>query len=102
MFWENLRWIKLEIKLSILFIFGALKLFPYSKTLNAAKEFKIVKTSGSWSKFGETTFQGTDGFKEILEDEQIKQQIYDQICDEMIMKYEGASFNIDENVLEED
>lgn len=75
---------------------------PTASWLKAAKDSKIVKTSGAWSKFGETSFQGIDGFKEILQDVQIKQQIYDAICQEMIMEYEGANFNIDDNILEEE
>lgn len=79
---------------------------PTGSWLKAAKDCKLVKTSGAWSKFGdlEDSFQGVEGFKQILANENNKNLLYDKICDNIIMKYDPKSIdnlNLDDNILDD-
>ena len=77
---------------------------PTGSWLKAAKAAKLVKTSGAWSTFGEDKFQGIEGFRQFLAIDEIKTSIYDQISEQLIMKYDPTKVNIlnlDENILDE-
>lgn len=65
-----------------------------SSWLESLTKFNIIKTSGSWKTFvskktGETIkFQSLSDFKEqILDVPEYKDELYDELCEEMVMHY---------------
>jgi recombination protein RecA len=61
----------------------------YSSWLDALKEIGIVKQSGAWYSYNDEKFQAKD-FPQFLEsDQQRKSQLYDKICEVLVMKYEN-------------
>ena len=60
----------------------------YSSWLDVLKENGIIKQAGAWYSYQDEKFQGKE-FPTFLEsDQQRKEELYDKICEAMIMKYE--------------
>jgi recombination protein RecA len=60
----------------------------YSSWLDVLKENGIVKQAGAWYSYNDEKFQGKD-FPTFLESNQErKSELYDKICEALIMKYE--------------
>lgn len=74
--------------------------------LNTLKEFKIVKQAGAWYKYIDTTtgeehkFQAKEFEQLLLSNEDLKIQIYEKICEKMILEYRDDNFNPDEHTLD--
>jgi recombination protein RecA len=61
----------------------------YSSWLDTLKEIGIVKQSGAWYSYNDEKFQAKD-FPQFLEsDQERKSQLYDKICEVLVMKYEN-------------
>ena len=65
----------------------------YGSWLRVLKEHKLIKQAGAWytltdEETGEVhKFQAKD-FADLLKDENLKKQLYDKICDVMVLEYE--------------
>ncbi len=60
----------------------------YSSWLDVLKENGIIKQSGAWYSYNDEKFQSKE-FPAFLEaDQERKADLYDKICEAMIMKYE--------------
>jgi recombination protein RecA len=61
--------------------------------LGVLKAYKIVKVAGSWLKYTtdageEISFQAKDFDEKVMQNETVKQELYDKICEQFIMKYQ--------------
>ena len=61
--------------------------------LGVLKAYKIVKSAGAWLKYtsnagDEYSFQAKDFEEQIMSNETVKQELYDKICEQFIMKYQ--------------
>ena len=69
----------------------------YSSWLGVLKDYKLVNQSGAWYSYvnklsgEEIKFQSKDFKKLITDDTQLYDLIYDEICENLIMKYESSS-----------
>lgn len=68
----------------------------YSSWLDLLKDHKLVKQNSSWysienSSGEEKKFQAKDFENLLEEDEELKEKIYNQICDVQIMKYKSQT-----------
>jgi recombination protein RecA len=80
----------------------------YGGWLNILKDYKIVKQSGAWYKYvceatgEEISFQSKDFVEKCIEDTDVKNELYQKICDNYIMKYiPNESGGIDDIILED-
>ena len=60
--------------------------------LTTLKDYKIVTTAGAWSQMKRQDgsvwkFQGKDFVPNLQEDPELKQEVYDIICDKIVMTY---------------
>lgn len=69
----------------------------YGSWLQVLKENKIVEQRGSWYAYGDKKFQSKD-FSKILDDKNLKEELYQKICDAVILKYKSHSVNTSEDV----
>ena len=58
----------------------------------ALKDYKIVTTAGAWSQMPRKDgsvwkFQGKDFVPKLMEDKELKQEVYDIISEKIIMTY---------------
>ena len=65
----------------------------YGGWLNVMKDYKLVAQSGAWYTFlrkdgTDVKFQSKDFEKKIKEDDTLRQEIYDAICNAYILKYQ--------------
>lgn len=61
----------------------------YTSWLTALKENEIIKQAGAWYSYKDEKFQTKD-FPQFLEkDKARKQELYDKLCEIMVMKYEN-------------
>lgn len=61
----------------------------YGSWLDVLKDNSIIKQAGAWYSYNDEKFQRKD-FPQFLEsDQQRKTELYDKICDALIMKYEN-------------
>jgi recombination protein RecA len=75
----------------------------YGSWLGTMKDNKLVKQAGAWYEYTDTTsgevikFQAKD-FADILNDEELKDQIYRKICEVSILQYKtnSATEEVDE------
>jgi recombination protein RecA len=85
----------------------------YGSWLNSLKEHKLVSQAGAWYTYqyvdqetGEVEdvkFQSKDFYEKLLADPKLKQHIYDQICERMILKYKmNVDTGIDDIIIDED
>jgi recombination protein RecA len=69
----------------------------YSSWLGVLKDYKLVNQSGAWYSYinkvsgEEIKFQSKDFKKLILDDPSLYDLIYDEICENLIMKYESSA-----------
>lgn len=73
----------------------------YGSWLQCLKDFEVVKTAGPFYIYKEgdfeIKFQSKEFKKLLMENPEIKQRLYDAICDKTIMKYKvGEDFGIDD------
>lgn len=74
----------------------------YGSWLHLLKEYKMVKQGGSWYTYTDTDtgeeikFLSKDFESKITDDERLKQQIYDRICEAVIMAYKTDDVGIDD------
>lgn len=74
----------------------------YGSWLHLLKEYKMVKQGGSWYTYTDTDtgeeikFLSKDFESKITDDERLKQQIYDRICEAVIMAYKTEDVGIDD------
>lgn len=75
--------------------------------LKLLKAYKIVKSSGAWYSYtvestGEIIkFQSKDFQGELDKDEDLKTELYNKLCDKMIMKYDKSKIGVDDVEVEE-
>jgi len=74
--------------------------------VNILKTHKIFKQGGAYYSYTDDTgkdykFQAKE-FPELLEDEKLKEELYQKICDKVIMQYSSANSVVDEDVKFED
>ena len=85
----------------------------YGSWLSIMKEQKMVSQAGAWYTFStvdpetgeveEVKFQSKDFFSKVLSNPDMKQEIYNQICDRLILKYKmNEDTGIDDVFIEED
>lgn len=78
-------------------VFYASGIDNYSSWLGVLKDYKLVNQSGAWYSYvnkvsgEELKFQSKDFKRLILEDSDLYDLIYNEICDNLIMKYESSS-----------
>ena len=69
----------------------------YSSWLGVLKDYKLVNQAGAWYSYvnkvtgEELKFQSKDFKRMITDDTQLYELIYNEICDNLIMKYESSS-----------
>ena len=69
----------------------------YSSWLGVLKDYKLVNQAGAWYSYvnkvtgEELKFQSKDFKRIITDDTQLYELIYNEICDNLIMKYESSS-----------
>lgn len=74
----------------------------YGGWLNVMKDYKLVAQTGAWYTFlrkdgSDVKFQSKDFERKIMEDDTLRQEIYDAICNAYILKYQpGQDFGIDD------
>ena len=85
----------------------------YGGWLKVMKDFKLVKQAGAWytyedidvntgEVFKEFKFQSKDFF-EVIEDAEIRERLYNRICNEYIFKYQpGVHDGIDDVTIDEE
>jgi recombination protein RecA len=85
----------------------------YGGWLKVMKDFKLVKQAGAWytyedidvntgEVFKEFKFQSKDFF-EVIEDAEIRERLYNRICNEYIFKYQaGVDGGIDDVTIDEE
>jgi RecA/RadA recombinase len=80
----------------------------YSSWLIILKDYKLINQSGAWYSYvnkntgEEIKFQSKDFTDLILNDENLYNTIYDEICEHLIMKYESSSLlNLDDVITDE-
>jgi len=85
----------------------------YGGWLKVMKDFKLVKQAGAWytyedidvntgEVFKEFKFQSKDFF-EVIEDAEIRERLYNRICNEYIFKYQaGVHGGIDDVTIDEE
>jgi recombination protein RecA len=85
----------------------------YGSWLSIMKEQKMVSQAGAWYTFStvdpetgeveEVKFQSKDFFSKVLSNPDMKQEIYNQICDRLVLKYKmNEDTGIDDVFIEED
>lgn len=73
----------------------------YSSWLDVLKDYKLVVQGGAWYTYinkntgEELKFQSKDFKNLILQDQDLYDTIYNEICDHLIMKYESSSSLLD-------
>ena len=73
--------------------------------LEVMKKHKLVKSAGAWYTYTDVAgeeykFQSKD-FLKILEENSLKEEVYDRICDKVILKYDIKNMDESELVKEE-
>ena len=81
----------------------------YGGWLNVLKDNKLVSQAGAWYTYvdvetgEEIKFQSKDFEEKILENPELKEQIYNRICSAVILKYKpGEDGGIDDIVIDEE
>lgn len=78
-------------------VFYASGIDNYSSWLGVLKDYKLVNQSGAWYSYvnkntgEELKFQSKDFKRIITEDQDLYDLIYNEICENLIMKYESSS-----------
>lgn len=72
----------------------------YSTWLDYLKDYDIVKQSGAWYTYGEHKFQSKDFPTMMKENKELRDELYNKLCDNLIMKYE-PEFDPDKVQVEE-
>jgi recombination protein RecA len=78
-------------------VFYASGIDNYNSWLGVLKEYKLVNQAGAWYSYinkisgEEIKFQAKDFKNLILNDQQLYDTIYDEICEHLIMKYETSA-----------
>lgn len=81
---------------------------PYASWLGTLKKFGIVKSAGAYYKYKrkngeEWQFQSKDFVSTILEDTELKDELYDCLCDAIIMKYKSPeNVSVEETTIEDE
>ena len=76
----------------------------YDSWLAVMKEHKLVKTSGSWYTYTdpdtskEIKFLSKDFAEKLDNDSELKEKIYNLICDKSILKYQSNKLGLDDIV----
>lgn len=84
-------------------VFYASGIDNYSSWLTVLKDYKLINQSGAWYSYvnkvtgEELKFQAKDFKKLILNDQQLYDTIYNEICDHLVMKYESSLSLLDLN-----
>lgn len=71
----------------------------YASWLDTLKKLSIIKQAGAYYKYTknngeEWQFQSKDFVSTLLSNEELKNELYDRLCDEMIMKYKTPETQI--------
>jgi len=80
----------------------------YGGWLNVMKDYHLVAQTGAWYTYlrkngSDVKFQSKDFEKKITEDDTLKQEIYEAICNAYILKYQpGEDFGIDDIIVDEE
>ena len=80
----------------------------YGGGLNVMKDYHLVAQTGAWYTYlrkngSDVKFQSKDFEKKITEDDTLKQEIYEAICNAYILKYQpGEDFGIDDIIVDEE
>ena len=80
----------------------------YGGWLNVMKDYHLVAQTGAWYTYlrkngTDVKFQSKDFEKKITEDDTLKQEIYEAICNAYILKYQpGEDFGIDDIIVDEE
>ena len=69
--------------------------------LRVLKDYKLVSQSGAWYTYttddGEVIkFQSKDWNEKLEKDEHLQKEVYDKICNTLIMEYKVDNFGIDD------
>jgi recombination protein RecA len=78
-------------------VFFASGIDDYSSWLGVMKDYSLIVQSGAWYTYvnkltgEEIKFQSKQFKNMLMEDQNLHDSIYDEICDKLIMKYQSAS-----------
>lgn len=85
-------------------VFFASGIDDYSSWLGVMKDYGLISQSGAWYTYvnkltgEELKFQSKQFKTMLMQDQQLHDSIYDEICDKLIMKYQASSLLELENV----
>ena len=85
-------------------VFFASGIDDYSSWLGVMKDYSLITQSGAWYTYvnkltgEELKFQSKQFKTMLMEDQQLHDSIYDEICNKLIMKYQSSSLLELENV----
>ena len=70
----------------------------YASWLKILKDNKIINQGGAYYSYKDKKFQSNDFVKMMVEDSSLKEELYQKICDAVIMKYKEPNSLIREDV----
>jgi hypothetical protein len=81
----------------------------YGSWFNMLKNYGLIKQGGSWYTYIDTNtgeeikFQSKDFVEKIIQDPELKDQVYKAICDKFILNYKiGKDFGVDDIIIDTD